>query len=73
MTILGASHRPRATTAWRRALRVALLAAAASLAGCGQPGPLYLPAAPAASVPPPPAPGSSSALPGASAPAPAAS
>ncbi|MBU6512189.1 MAG: lipoprotein, partial [Betaproteobacteria bacterium] len=40
-SILGAS---------RRALRAALLAAAAGLGGCGQPGPLYLPAAPAAAA-----------------------
>ncbi len=49
--ILGASRGPRLASIRRHALRASLLCSSAALAGCGQPGPLYLPAVPVASVP----------------------
>ncbi len=51
ISILGASRDPRVARTRRGALRATLLCATASLAACGQPGPLYLPAPPAARLP----------------------
>ncbi|MDE2119768.1 MAG: lipoprotein [Betaproteobacteria bacterium] len=69
-TILGACGRAARI---RTAASGCLLGLCALLAGCGQTGPLYLPApppAPAGIVPPPPAPASVPAGPAASAPSP---
>jgi predicted small lipoprotein YifL len=76
ISILGASQGPRVARALRRALLAMLPCASVALAGCGQPGPLYLPVAPAASVPayamPSSMPGSAPAAPGKPASAPGA-
>ena len=72
ISILGALQEPQVAglrlRAWRQGSCVALLCATAALAGCGQPGPLYLPAAPAATMQAPArpssSPGSAPAMPG---------